>query len=305
MDTKLKQLAEEYESILLSRSFLDKLEKQLISEKRNLIRTEKEIEQSEEELNQTDFGDIVKNIFSKDEDSLKKERHSELLATYDLQRKAVESTEYKVSVLKEKIAKQSVLRKQLEQILANTEDLPNWSGTEKLDEILFLIKTIHKKDILRTRVKEALEFGEKTLYLLIHSLSFLKEKYLGEKKSASFYNLSLSELETFKTQWIETKTHLLKYEEQVKKVYEYIQLGSIINIDKTLEDIHSFYENTKSDFTLPANLKVSMDFIQSTLLRVKQQQTQFSTDSILLSKELDALKKQEEQKTIHYEQWKK
>ena len=91
---------------------------------------------------------------------------------------------------------------------------------------------------------------------------------------------------------IESRQALIKYEQEIRDIYEFINLSEILDLKISNDFIDKFYDRFATDQILAEDLTDSEGYIEDIIKSIEGNQKLFKTDIEELDKKMDNLRKE-------------
>ena len=284
-----KRLTESYKT-------MDKLERILTKEQREV-----------EELEKLSLKGIFHKVLGSKEEQLGKERQEYLQAALKINehKKSVELLEYERGILESKLEKLQGIEAQAERLIQEREKNLMRSGSPVGQHILSISKTIDESQHLKREIKEALQVGQQALGVLQEMEGYLRNArgwgnwdMMGGKGMSTY--VKHTNIDRARARLHKAQNLLVRFEEELRDVYNPRQLNLTLNLDSFTRFIDIFFDNLISDWIVQQRIRNALANIIAVKDRVSRLLGTLQMDDNEMTIKIKQLKKEKKKLVMNY-----
>ena len=223
---------------------MDKLERVMTKEQKEV-----------EELEKLSLKGIFHKVLGSKAEQLEKERQEYLQAALkrNEHKKSIELLEYERGILENKLEKLQGIEAQAERMIKEREKNLMRDGSPVGRRILTISKTIDESKHLKREIKEAFHVGQQAFGVLQEMEGFLKNArnwgnwdMMGGKGMSTY--VKHTNIDRARARLHKAQNHLIRFEDELRDVYNPRQLNLTLNLDSFTRFIDIFFDNLISDW---------------------------------------------------------
>ncbi|MEL6868047.1 MAG: hypothetical protein AAFP19_26725 [Bacteroidota bacterium] len=311
IDHEIEELIRQYQGMIQATSYLHKLREEVNKEQKRLHSIDRLLQKSEDKIASIerpyDLRQMFKNLIGQKTQLLEieRERHYDLLIKYNTGKDFIESAQFEMDILTEKVSQKSEIKRQLKLKLKERTEQVQQSKNPHLTKILDINEQVDHLIGLKKEVEEAQTVGEHITEHLTATLDFLHSKrqkrhgLYPDKKQ--IYSFNIEELDRFREQTVKMRQLLIAYDSEVRDIYEYMKLHTTFRLTQGINFTDDYLDAIKTDFVLSRNLDASITFIEMTNFRIKKRQVQFEKDIQYLENDIRGKRAYKEELIENYD----
>ena len=284
-----KRIADSYKT-------MDKLERVLTKEQKEI-----------EELEKLSLKGIFHKVLGSKEEQLDKERQEYLQAALkrNEHKKSVELLEYERKILENKLEKLKGIETQAERLIKEREKNLMRSGSPVGQRILTISRTIDDSKHLKREIKEALHVGEQAIVVLQEMEGYLKNArnwgrwdMMGGKGMSTY--VKHTNIDRARARLHKAQNLLVRFEEELRDVYNPRQLNLTLNLDSFTRFIDIFFDNLISDWIVQQRIRNALANIIAVRDRVSRLLGTLQMDDKEMTIKIKQLQKEKKKLVVNY-----
>ena len=306
----LDKVLSKYQEFERVNKHLTELDQRIATSYKTMDKLERIMDKEQQEVNELEklsLKGIFHKVLGSKEEQLGKERQEYLQAALkrNEHKKSVELLEYEREILETKLKKLDGIQLEAQRLIEERETNLMRSGSPVGMRILTISKSIDESKHLKREIKEAIQVGQRAAVVLQEMEGYLRSArgwgnwdMMGGKGMSTY--VKHTNIDRARGRLHQAQNLLVRFEEELRDVYNPRQLNLTLNLDSFTRFIDIFFDNLISDWIVQQRIRNALSNVIAVKDRVSRLLGTLQMDDKEMTLKIKQLTKEKKKLVMNY-----